>query len=74
MAMGSNDSKFAVYSVMGKAMEGGLVSATILTLLLLPVVYSLLDDVRKGPAYLVSWIGRLYHLLRRSRGSGPGTE
>jgi len=49
MALGSNDSRYAMYSAMGKSIEGGLISATLLTLLLIPVVYSLLDDVQKLP-------------------------
>jgi len=54
MAMGANDSRYALYSAMGKSMVGGLISATLLTLLLLPVVYSLLDDLKKMPR----WIGK----------------
>ena len=49
MALGSNDSRYAVYSSMGRSMEGGLVSATLLTLIVLPVVYSLLDDLKRFP-------------------------
>jgi len=59
MAMGSNDSRYAVYSSMGRSMEGGLVSATLLTLIVLPVVYSLLEDLRRIPA----WCGRCFKHL-----------
>lgn len=58
MATGSNDSQFVMYSAMGKAMEGGMISSTFLTLLLLPLVYTLFDDLHKIPGVLSRWFRR----------------
>ncbi len=45
---------------MGTCVVGGMITSTILTLVVIPVVYSLLDDVR-------GWIPSLLRRLRRSR-------
>jgi HAE1 family hydrophobic/amphiphilic exporter-1 len=45
-------------SPMGTAIVGGLVTSTLLTLVVIPVVYSVLDDVPKWIGGLVGGIGR----------------
>ncbi len=44
-------------SPMGTAIVGGLVTSTLLTLVVIPVVYSVLDDVPKWIGGLFGWIG-----------------
>jgi HAE1 family hydrophobic/amphiphilic exporter-1 len=44
-------------SPMGTAIVGGLVTSTLLTLVVIPVVYSVLDDVPR-------WLGRLFGRLK----------
>jgi HAE1 family hydrophobic/amphiphilic exporter-1 len=39
---------------MGQAVIGGLITSTILTLLIVPVVYTILDDLSSG------WLGKLW--------------
>ena len=52
-------------SPMGTAIVGGLVTSTLLTLVVIPVVYSVLDDVPR-------WIGGLFGWLKRATfGSAP---
>jgi HAE1 family hydrophobic/amphiphilic exporter-1 len=51
-------------SPMAVAVIGGLIVSTLLTLVVVPVVYSLLDD-------LAAWSGRLVGRLKRRRGAGP---
>jgi HAE1 family hydrophobic/amphiphilic exporter-1 len=52
------------YGPFGKTLVGGMITATILTLVVVPVTYTFLDDMREGA---MDWWSRL-----RSRGrKGP---
>jgi HAE1 family hydrophobic/amphiphilic exporter-1 len=46
---------------MGTVIVGGLITSTVLTLVVIPVVYSVMDDLPR-------WIGRLFGFGRRRRG------
>jgi HAE1 family hydrophobic/amphiphilic exporter-1 len=50
------------YYPMARAIAGGLAFSTIVSLLFLPTIYAILDDLRHGTA----------RLLRRARGARPG--
>jgi HAE1 family hydrophobic/amphiphilic exporter-1 len=41
---------------MARAVIGGLITSTLLSLLVVPVVYTLLDDLR--PAAILAWVTR----------------
>jgi HAE1 family hydrophobic/amphiphilic exporter-1 len=56
-------------SPMGQAVIGGLITSTLLTLFLVPVVYSIIDDFTFARAF--GWIPRLFtSVLRRKRQGG----
>jgi HAE1 family hydrophobic/amphiphilic exporter-1 len=55
---------------MARAVIGGLITSTLLSLLVVPVVYTFLDDFR--PAAVLGWIGRKQPLGRRE--SVPATS
>ena len=46
MALGNSQMIGMPYSPMGRAMIGGLIASTVLTLLVVPLFYILLDDLR----------------------------
>ena len=48
MAMGSSDFIGIPYAPLGRTVIGGLIAATLLTLLFVPYLYALLDDLRWG--------------------------
>ncbi len=48
MALGSSSFIGIPYAPMGRTVIGGLVAATLLTLLFVPYLYSVLDDLRQG--------------------------
>ena len=48
-------------SPMGQAVIGGLITSTLLTLFLVPVAYSLLDDLSNRPKF--AFVGRLWRLI-----------
>jgi HAE1 family hydrophobic/amphiphilic exporter-1 len=66
MRTGSSDDLPAYYP-MARAIAGGLAFSTLVSLLFLPTIYAILDDLRHGTA----------RLLRRARGvpqaAGAGT-
>ena len=49
------------YNAFGKALVGGMVTATILTLVVVPVTYTVLDDLR---VYASGWAGRVIRAIR----------
>jgi HAE1 family hydrophobic/amphiphilic exporter-1 len=49
------------YGPFGKALVGGMTTATVLTLVVVPVTYTYLDDLRAGAS---AWWRRLIHLTR----------
>lgn len=51
------------YGPFGKTLVGGMITATVLTLLVVPVMYTLLDDLRESG---IAWWIRLRRLGRRS--------
>lgn len=51
------------YYPMARAIAGGLAFSTVVSLLFLPTIYAMLDDLRNGTA----------RMLRRARGKGEGT-
>lgn len=55
---------------MGACVVGGMITSTMLTLVVIPVVYSLVDDTRGWIPALAGWIGSLGR--RRSREQGTG--
>jgi HAE1 family hydrophobic/amphiphilic exporter-1 len=55
------------YNAFGKALVGGMVSATVLTLVVVPVTYAYLDDLR---SYTATWWTR----LRAGRGVKPAAR
>jgi len=48
MALGSSDFIGIPYAPLGRTVIGGLIAATLLTLLFVPYLYALLDDLRSG--------------------------
>ncbi|HVI60211.1 MAG TPA: efflux RND transporter permease subunit [Luteimonas sp.] len=58
----SNSNDMPAYYPMARAIAGGLAFSTIVSLLFLPTIYAMLDDLRHGTA----------RLLRRARGARPG--
>ena len=46
MALGNSQMIGMPYSPMGRAMIGGLITSTLLTLLVVPLFYIMLDDLR----------------------------
>jgi len=56
MALGLNDTGRMMYSPLAIAVLGGLVVSTFLTPFIIPVIYSLSDD-------LVRWLARIYRIL-----------
>jgi hydrophobic/amphiphilic exporter-1 (mainly G- bacteria), HAE1 family len=59
MALGSSDFIGIPYAPLGRVVIGGLISATLLTLLFVPYLYALLDDLR-------SWSGTWFAFVRRA--------
>ena len=53
------------YNAFGKALVGGMVTATVLTLVVVPVTYTYLDDLR---TFTRAWLARLLSLGRGHRG------
>ncbi len=53
------------YGPFGKALVGGMTTATVLTLVVVPVTYTYLDDLRGGAG---QWWVRLLRIVRRGRG------
>ncbi|MEM6291671.1 MAG: efflux RND transporter permease subunit [Myxococcota bacterium] len=51
------------YGPFGKALVGGMTTATVLTLVVVPVTYTYLDDLRTGAS---AWWHRLLRAVRRS--------
>ncbi|MBV1858825.1 MAG: efflux RND transporter permease subunit [Nannocystaceae bacterium] len=49
------------YGPFGKALVGGMTTATVLTLVVVPVTYTYLDDLRSGA---LAWLRRLTNLAR----------
>lgn len=56
MALGSSAVVGIPYAPLGRTVIGGLTAATVLTLLLVPVLYSLLDDLRTGAMSWFAWV------------------
>ncbi|SDD62198.1 efflux RND transporter permease subunit [Sporomusa acidovorans] len=54
---------------MAHAIIGGLITSTILTLVVVPVVYTLLDDVRKGKITVKASLPSVLGWLKRKKGS-----
>jgi HAE1 family hydrophobic/amphiphilic exporter-1 len=52
------------YGPFGKALVGGMTTATILTLVVVPVTYTYLDDLRTAA---LAWWHRLLAMVRRKR-------
>ncbi|WP_417473741.1 efflux RND transporter permease subunit [Luteimonas mephitis] len=61
MSTGSSDDMPAYYP-MARAIAGGLAFSTLVSLLFLPTIYAILDDLRHGTA----------RVIRRARGPGEG--
>jgi HAE1 family hydrophobic/amphiphilic exporter-1 len=55
---------------MARAVIGGLVTSTLLTLIVVPVVYTYLDGLR--PALVKDWLRRLRFRRRRAESGVPG--
>jgi len=56
MALGSSAVVGIPYAPLGRTVIGGLTAATLLTLLLIPVLYTLLDDLRTGAMSWFAWV------------------
>lgn len=56
MAVGSSGVVGIPYAPLGRTVIGGLFAATALTLLLIPVLYTLLDDLRTGAMSWFAWV------------------
>ncbi|HXX65311.1 MAG TPA: efflux RND transporter permease subunit [Bacteroidota bacterium] len=59
-------------SPMGQAVIGGLITSTLLTLFVVPVVYSLIDDL--SFARMRAWVLRSLAAMRARLGQHPGAE
>ena len=59
---------------MGQAVIGGLITSTLLTLFVVPVVYSILDDFsfRKAFGFVPRTAAALLHLKAGNKGRLPG--
>jgi hydrophobic/amphiphilic exporter-1 (mainly G- bacteria), HAE1 family len=55
MAYGGGSSSGISYAPMGRVVAGGLAAGTLLTLFFVPLLYIILDDIRKGASRWVSW-------------------
>jgi len=58
MAMGNSSLVGIPYAPMGRAMIGGLLVATLFTLVVVPLVYTILDDIRMLTAAIVNRVRR----------------
>jgi len=60
------------YYPMARAIVGGLLFSTFVSLVLLPTIYTGLDVIRHWPRRFFSWIGRMLKRRRRVATSQPG--
>jgi len=58
MALGNTGLIGIPYAPLGRTLIGGLLSATVLTLLLVPITYTYFDDLR---TFARNFSARLYH-------------
>ena len=56
MALGSSTFVGMPYAPLARVVAGGLVTATVLTLFFVPLLYSLLDDMRSSGSRWLSWV------------------
>lgn len=56
MAVGSSGFIGIPYAPLGRIVIGGLVAATVLTLVFVPLLYTLLDDLREGAVAWFAWV------------------
>ena len=57
------------YRPLGQVVIGGLISSTLLTLLMIPLFYTLLDDLSQAPQETSAWMKRLASFLLRREAS-----
>ncbi|MEC7983666.1 MAG: efflux RND transporter permease subunit, partial [Myxococcota bacterium] len=55
MAFGSSSGEIS-YESMGRVVIGGMAAGTILTLFFIPLLYLILDDMRKGASRWMGWL------------------
>ena len=67
MAVGNSNMVGIPYAPLGRTMVGGLLASMVLTLLLVPLCYTLFDDLRELVQRIMSSA-----FGRRERGAGPG--
>jgi HAE1 family hydrophobic/amphiphilic exporter-1 len=65
LAGGSNSIGLS-YTSFGLTLVGGMTTATLLTLLVVPVFYTLFDDLRSSVGAVVAWILGLFGRRRRA--------
>ncbi|MBX2804111.1 MAG: efflux RND transporter permease subunit [Myxococcales bacterium] len=58
MAMGDSSFVGIPYAPLGRTVISGLVASTVLTLLFVPFLYTVLDDLRAGASSWTSWVRR----------------
>ena len=68
MAVGNSNMVGIPYAPLGRTMVGGLLASMVLTLLLVPLCYTLFDDLRELVQRIMSSA-----FGRRERGAGPGS-
>ena len=56
MALGSSSFIGVPYAPLGRTVISGLVASTLLTLLFVPFLYALLDDLREGAVRWSAWV------------------
>jgi len=61
----------ATFAGLGRALIGGLTAGTILTLIIVPLLYSFLDDLQK---FSVNYLGGLGRLGERGKSAAPTSE
>jgi HAE1 family hydrophobic/amphiphilic exporter-1 len=58
MALGTSTFVGMPYAPLARVVAGGLVAATVLTLFFVPLLYSLLDDIRSSGGRWLAWVWR----------------
>ncbi len=58
MALGTSTFIGIPYAPMGRVVAGGMVAGTVLTLFLVPYLYSVLDDMRDSSSRWAAWVAR----------------
>ena len=67
MAFGGGESVGIDYRPLGQVVIGGLLTSTLLTLIVIPLLYTLLDDLTRAHKEADAWINKLLQLFTSSK-------